>query len=240
MLLGTLARELQDYTTAKRRFERSIELMEMIGQRWMIAVNYGQLGDVAVAMQDFALARHCYMRRLMLFAENGTQTWETVRTLFSISILLTAQGNKEQAVEALSLYLQHPATLKIHRDEAAPLIAQLQLSLSRDVFAAAWIRGEARGLGAIVNELLERWQPLEYKLQSTTPQPIHQPLIELLSERELEVLRLLASGASNQEIAEQLFIGVSTVKKHVNHIFDKLSVESRTQAIVRARELNLF
>ena len=56
----------------------------------------------------------------------------------------------------------------------------------------------------------------------------------------LEVLRLLVSGASNQEIADQLFIGVSTVKKHINHIFGKLGVESRTQAIVRAHALNLF
>ena len=71
-------------------------------------------------------------------------------------------------------------------------------------------------------------------MQLNSDQTANQSLTDPLSERELEVLRLLVSGASNQEIADQLFIGVSTVKKHINHIFDKLSVESRTQAIVRA------
>jgi LuxR family maltose regulon positive regulatory protein len=61
-----------------------------------------------------------------------------------------------------------------------------------------------------------------------------------LSERELEVLRLIAAGLSNREIAEELYIAVGTVKRHINHIYGKLGVHSRTQALVRARELNLL
>jgi LuxR family maltose regulon positive regulatory protein len=64
--------------------------------------------------------------------------------------------------------------------------------------------------------------------------------LETLSERELEVLRLLASGASNQAIADQLIITVGTTKSHVNHILSKLGVHNRLEAVARARELGLL
>lgn len=67
-----------------------------------------------------------------------------------------------------------------------------------------------------------------------------QPLVEPLSARELEVLNLLNSGASNGEIAEKLVIAVGTVKRHTLKIYQKLGVKSRTQAITKARELNLL
>jgi len=65
-------------------------------------------------------------------------------------------------------------------------------------------------------------------------------LVEPLSARELEVLRLIASGKSNAEIAQVLVIALSTVKTHTNSIFGKLQVTSRTQAIARAREMQLL
>ncbi len=61
-----------------------------------------------------------------------------------------------------------------------------------------------------------------------------------LTARELEVLRLIAAGKSNGEIAATLVVAVSTVKAHINSIFGKLGVTSRTQALVRARELQLL
>ncbi len=61
-----------------------------------------------------------------------------------------------------------------------------------------------------------------------------------LSSRELEVLRLLATGASNQEIAAHLVITLETVKRHVRHILAKLAVMNRTQAVVRARDFQLL
>jgi len=66
-----------------------------------------------------------------------------------------------------------------------------------------------------------------------------QPLVEPLSERELEVLRLIADGFSNAEIAGRLIIAQGTVKRHINNIYGKLEVQSRTQAVARARELGL-
>ena len=67
-----------------------------------------------------------------------------------------------------------------------------------------------------------------------------QQLIEPLSERELEVLRLIADGYSNQEIAARLVVALSTIKTHINNIYGKLGVQSRTQALARARTLNLL
>jgi len=67
-----------------------------------------------------------------------------------------------------------------------------------------------------------------------------QPLIDPLSERELEVLRLLAAGLTNQQIAQQLVIAVSTVKSHINHIYGKLNVSSRTQAVAQAQTLDIL
>jgi LuxR family maltose regulon positive regulatory protein len=67
-----------------------------------------------------------------------------------------------------------------------------------------------------------------------------QPLIEPLSERELQVLRLMAAGKSNREIAEELVLAVGTIKRHLNNIYGKLNVASRTQCAARARELGLL
>lgn len=64
--------------------------------------------------------------------------------------------------------------------------------------------------------------------------------LDPLSVRELEVLHLIANGDSNFEIAEQLVLAVSTVKRHVSNIFSKLGVTNRTQAVARAREFRIL
>ena len=65
-------------------------------------------------------------------------------------------------------------------------------------------------------------------------------LIEPLSDRELEILELVATGRSNREIASELYVATGTVKAHINHIFRKVSVRNRTEAVARARELHLL
>jgi LuxR family maltose regulon positive regulatory protein len=67
-----------------------------------------------------------------------------------------------------------------------------------------------------------------------------EPLPEPLTERELEVLRLMAAGLSNRQIAEQLVVSLGTAKSHIHHIFGKLDASSRTEAAARARDLGLI
>ena len=73
----------------------------------------------------------------------------------------------------------------------------------------------------------------------TSRRPLTQPLVEPLSQRELEVLRLITQGLSNHEIGERLFLALDTVKGHNRKIFGKLQVQRRTEAVARARELGL-
>jgi DNA-binding NarL/FixJ family response regulator len=72
------------------------------------------------------------------------------------------------------------------------------------------------------------------------PEPLGEPLCERLTEREMDVMRAIAAGRSNREIAEQLVITEGTVKNHVSNLIAKLGVRDRTQALIRARELGLL
>ena len=74
---------------------------------------------------------------------------------------------------------------------------------------------------------------------SSAVRSAQKPYGESLSERELEVLRLMACGATNQEIAEQLVITVGTVKSHINHIFGKLDAHNRTEAVATRARIGL-
>jgi len=67
-----------------------------------------------------------------------------------------------------------------------------------------------------------------------------QPLVVPLTDRELEVLAQLATGKPNREIADELYVSLNTVKKHVTHILDKLGASNRTAAVDRARALDLL
>jgi DNA-binding NarL/FixJ family response regulator len=101
------------------------------------------------------------------------------------------------------------------------------------------IRGVARGESflepSIVNKIVAEFARLSPQRTSSS-----QPLTEPLSERELEILRLLGQGASNKEIADHLVITVGTVKNHLTNIMAKLSVRDRTQAALIARELGII
>ena len=91
------------------------------------------------------------------------------------------------------------------------------------------------GAPAMVSTLLD-----QLETQSQTPRPPRQPLPDPLTPRELEVLGLVASGMSNAQIADHMVVALSTVKKHANHIFGKLSVRNRTEAVAKARALDIL
>ncbi len=86
---------------------------------------------------------------------------------------------------------------------------------------------------------------LDELLQAFEPGSGHEPdqgqlLIEALTGREIEVLQLIQTGLSNQEIGSKLYISMGTVKRHISNIYSKLDVKNRTQAIARGRELGFF
>jgi DNA-binding NarL/FixJ family response regulator len=94
---------------------------------------------------------------------------------------------------------------------------------------------------AIGEEALQRHSgPMQGVAREEAPGASIEPLVEPLSERELEVLRLIASGLTNREIARDLFIAVGTVKNHTNGIYRKLGVNNRAGALHRAREQGLL
>lgn len=89
-------------------------------------------------------------------------------------------------------------------------------------------------------ELFEYWKQQRPDSNRRQGLPLEAMLVETLTEREIEVLRLAANGLSNREIAQALVVSVGTAKKHLSNIFSKLNAQSRTQAIARARELSLI
>jgi LuxR family maltose regulon positive regulatory protein len=113
------------------------------------------------------------------------------------------------------------------------LLAKLQSTLRQK--AAAKIDPSSNKLLTYTDKLLAAFSqpaPVEKPKPATMPEP--------LSERELEILQLIASGSSNQEIAEILVIALSTVKSHINNLYGKLGTNRRTQAIALARDLGLL
>ena len=97
-------------------------------------------------------------------------------------------------------------------------------------------KGESLLQPQITTRVLKEFSRLS-SMAASRPKP--QALAEPLTERELEVLRLMASGASNQDIAAALYIGLGTVKHHVRAIFSKLGARDRVQAVLLAQELHL-
>ncbi len=138
-----------------------------------------------------------------------------------------ALGELDEAMTGLetALYWAGPeGYMRTFLDEGAPMVALLQEAAARGIAP-----GFTDRLLAVLNQ--------DTGAERQAPELPHESLVEPLSERELEVLRLVAAGLSNREIAEALYLSVNTVKSHTKSIYGKLDVHSRTQAASRAREL---
>jgi len=155
--------------------------------------------------------------------------WEDERLKVMVleAVALYIHDEKDKAIKSLSdaLALAEPSGfIRIFVDEGFPM-AQLLSEVAN--------RGMMRDY---TSKLLAAFEKGKDKYS-----PSHaQPLIEPLSPRELEVLRLIAQGLSNREISERLFLALSPVKGHSRVIFNKLQVQRRTEAVARARELGLL
>ena len=153
-----------------------------------------------------------------------------LRVLVLRAVALHAQGGKDEALRLLGEALAHAEPqgfIRTFVDEGAPMARLL---------AEAAAQGVMPGYAAA---LLAAF-PAGERGEETPDASPGNSLIEALSQRELEVLRLVAQGLSNDEISEKLFIALSTVKGHNQSIFEKLRVQRRTEAVARARELRLL
>jgi LuxR family maltose regulon positive regulatory protein len=142
------------------------------------------------------------------------------------------EGGDAQAIEALAeaLSLAEPGGyLRIFLDKGEAMARLLRQAASRGI-APAYVAKLLAALG----------RPESAESGAEPSHPHAQPLIEPLSERELEVLRLLANGMSNPEIADELVVAVSTVRSHCKSIYGKLDVHKRWDAVQRAQELGLI
>ncbi|WKV83352.1 LuxR C-terminal-related transcriptional regulator [Pseudomonas sp. B24_DOA] len=165
--------------------------------------------------------------RLNVLHENGQRTGRQLLSVMALTqkvALLLSGGREPEARKTLNLALEAAAGGAFQ-----PFDALLKIH-------PGWLRGQLQALtcNAVSQQLLTHFPTAA--LRPT----VESSVTEQLSSRELAVLRLIAQGCSNQEISEQLFISLHTVKTHASHINSKLGVERRTQAVARAKELGLL
>jgi LuxR family maltose regulon positive regulatory protein len=198
-------------------------------------------GEPAAPFLDDALS---LLDRMLVAAEAGERMDSAIEIFILRALALAAQGDTPGALVALERALGMAASegyVRIFLDEGLPMAALLAQSVERSVSDDS-IRIYAEHLLSAFSDV----QSTERRAQNSAPFALRSTLersnalVEPLTDRELEILRLIAEGHSNQAIADTLIIAVSTVKRHINNIYGKLDVQSRTQALVRARELQLL
>jgi LuxR family maltose regulon positive regulatory protein len=176
--------------------------------------------------------------RLRQAAEADERMYDRITILALTALARAAQPDPSQALATLAeaLALAEPeGYIRTFVDEGAPmcaLIADSRSQLARRVHGPASESGER--LLRYIDQLLEAFP------QSVAAAPTPSAPPELLSAREIEVLRLIAHGRSVQEIAATLIISVHTTRTHIKNIYGKLEVHSRYEAIERARVLNFL
>ena len=186
-------------------------------------------------LQDLLLAQE--EGRVEEALELLAQIYDSARAVGGIGLMIEArsleariyqaQDELDRALEALedALVLGEPeGYVRTFADRGAPMARLL-------------VEAAARGIMPDYTEKLLATFGADAEDDTA---PLAQPLIEPLSPRELEVLQLVAQGLSNREIAERLFLALTTVKGHNSRIFGKLQVRRRTEAVARARELGLL
>ncbi len=219
---GFYARLMNNLDRAYEDFTGSLRLLSL--QRHGSCPScYRQLFTVVV-QAELARVQGQYARSQM-YTETAIALARTFSDRYTVAALLIDQGlyTFQQGEYAET----HETFLRL-REEARQLQAPHAYECSRHLEQyLASVPAES-----YVNNVPERAKTLALATASVT-------LFERLSEREIEVLRLVAEGFSNREIARRLVITAGTVKKHLEHIFTRLDVHSRTSAVARARTLKL-
>ena len=172
------------------------------------------------------------LERVRKKAEEEGRIGSVIEILALLATTLRAQGRTDEAMttmqRALSL-AEAEGFVRIFVDAGEPMAELLRSALARQIMP-----DYVSGLLASFGTATGRGGSIPFS------GPRVKPTMEPVTGRELEVLRLLAAGASNKQIAEELVLVTGTVKAHLLNIYRKLDVHNRTQAVARARELNLL
>ena len=169
------------------------------------------------------------LQPLLQVTEAGGWTMFTIETLALESLAFQALGDADRSMGCLerALSLAEPeGFVRVFVDKGRPV--------ARLLYQAA----ECGIAPEYVGRLLVAFPAVESA--PTTPSKLPSEMIEPLSEREHEVLLLIAEGLSNREIAQRLFLSLSTIKVHTYNMYGKLGVHSRTQAVAKARTLGIL
>jgi LuxR family maltose regulon positive regulatory protein len=200
---------------------------------------YLTLARVLIARGNFAVMH--LLERMLRAAEEGARTGSVIEILALRALALQAQGRRSAALPDLAralTFAEPDGYVRLFVDEGEPMAQLLRLAGAHGIAPAYAAR-----LAALLSgdgQEAERPGPSPQPPSPLDHAPTADLLVEPLTGREIEVLRLLAAGASNREIARKLVVSEGTVKKHIYNVFNKLDVRSRTQVIVRARTLNLL
>ncbi|MEM7343372.1 MAG: LuxR C-terminal-related transcriptional regulator [Chloroflexota bacterium] len=171
-----------------------------------------------------------FLNRLLNAAEAGKRGRSLIELLILKALFHQLQQDIPAALESLhrALTLAEPeGYIRLFANEGAPMTHLLREALSRGI-TPSYTQQLLAACSTQVNQI-----PPSISTDQT-------PLIEPLSERELEVLHLIDTGLSNRDIAQQLYLSLNTVKAHTRNIYGKLDVHTRTQAVARARALSLL
>jgi LuxR family maltose regulon positive regulatory protein len=167
------------------------------------------------------------LERLQRAAEAGERTGRAIEILVLQALAHEAQGDIPAALGPLqrSLRLAEPeGYVRVFVDEGRPMARLLSEAAARGI------------MPDYTGKLLAAFETAAHEGEDRS----YAPLVEPLSQRELEVLQLIARGLSNREICERLFLALDTVKGHNRRIFGKLSVGRRTEAVAKARSLGIL
>lgn len=243
MNLADVAYLRGEYEPCWRYAEKSLALFQELGVFWGISVALCLMGQAACALTDYDAARRCVLQALAAEAEYRL----TSVNHFSLHHLaLAAQiwlydGELEAAYTLLAMIDGQFLKLHLSRRQhgAFATLDRLHDTLPLHLTAAVE-RGKAGDIRSAAHTVMTDFKRSLGQGKALSPLSSPEALLDTLTKRELEVLRLLARGLSNSTIAQTLIISVGTVKAHTSSIYGKLGVDKRIQAIAKATKLGLL
>jgi predicted ATPase/DNA-binding CsgD family transcriptional regulator/Tfp pilus assembly protein PilF len=238
--LGSVLALSHDLDAAEAAYNEAISLNRELGTRYSEAINLHHLAEIQDDRGRPQESLSIYQQSLALSQRLGAKLL-SVASLEKVASLLATAGQPEDASSILGCAQAQREALKFVRDksdesEMVELTSKLRLDLSAVIFENLLAQGRALSLEAVIAQA----QGIRLKPNPPTETSARAMGLTPLSPREDQVLRLAAEGMSNKQIGRQLEISERTVRFHVTSVFNKLGVNSRTQAVAEAGKLGLL